>query len=162
MQNTARRPPRGEVETLSQPVWIVHLWWILLGCFTVLIVLVPGLRVTFRHETFSFTLETFNTLVAAMVSFVGLARYVFERRTFDLAIAAAFGAIAVTEFWFGLILPFSGSTFQSVADAPMWGWLLTRAVAGVLLLLGLQAWRPGRQRLAQLGGRIVFVVVGVA
>ena len=162
MQNTARRSPRDEVETLSQPVRMVHLWWLLLGFFTLLIVLVPGLRVTFRHETLSFTLETFNTLVATMVSFVGLARYVFERRPFDLAIAAAFGAIAVTELWFGLILPFSGSTFESVADAPMWGWVLTRAVAGVLLLLGLQAWPRGRQRLTQAGGRIALVVFGVA
>ena len=162
MQNLARRPPRDEVETLSQPVRMVHLWWLLLGFFTLLIVLVPGLRVTFRHETLSFTLETFNALVATMVSFVGLARYVFERRPFDLAIAAAFGAIAVTEVWFGLILPFSGWTFQSVADAPMWGWLLTRAVAGVLLLLGLQAWPRGRERLAQAGGRIALVVLGVA
>jgi len=162
MQNTARRSPRDEVETLSQPVGMVHLWWLLLGFFTLLIVLVPELRVTFRHETFSFTLETFNTLVATMVSFAGLARYVFERRPFDLAIAAAFGAIAVTEFWFGLILPFSGSTFESVADAPMWGWLLTRAVAGVLLLLGLQAGTRGRLRLTQAGGRIALVVLGVA
>jgi signal transduction histidine kinase len=162
MQNMARPQSREEIETLSQPVWMVHLWWLLLGFFTLLIVLIPGLRVTFRHETLSFTLEMFNTLVATMVSFVGLARYVFERRPFDLAIAAAFGTIAVTEFWFGLILPFSGSTFESVADAPMWGWLLTRAVAGVLLLLGLLAWPRGRQWLAHLGGRIAYVVAGVA
>ena len=162
MQNMARHQSRDELETLSQPVRMVHLWWLLLGFFTLLIVLIPGLRVTFRHETLSFTLETFNTLVATMVSFVGLARYVFERRPFDLAIAAAFGTIAVTEFWFGLILPFSGSTFESVADAPMWGWLLTRAVAGVLLLLGLLSWPRGRSWLAQLGGRIAFVVAGIA
>jgi signal transduction histidine kinase len=162
MQNMARHQSRDELETLSRPVRMVHLWWLLLGFFTLLIVLIPGLRVTFRHETLSFTLETFNTLVATMVSFVGLARYVFERRPFDLAIAAAFGTIAVTEFWFGLILPFSGSTFESVADAPMWGWLLTRAVAGVLLLLGLLSWPRGRSWLAQLGGRIAFVVVGIA
>jgi signal transduction histidine kinase len=162
MQNMARPQSREEIETLSQPVWMVHLWWLLLGFFTLLIVLIPGLRVTFRHETLSFTLEMFNTLVATMVSFVGLARYVFERRPFDLAIAAAFGTIAVTEFWFGLILPFGGSTFESVADAPMWGWLLTRAVAGVLLLLGLLAWPRGRQWLAHLGGRIAYVVAGVA
>ncbi len=88
MQSTARRPQRGEADNLSQPLGIVHLWWLLLGVFTLLIVLVPGLRVTFHHEALSFTLETFNAIVATMVSFVGLARYVFERRPFDLAIAA--------------------------------------------------------------------------
>jgi len=162
MQNTARPQSREEIETLSQPVWMVHLWWLLLGLFTLLIVFIPGLRVTFRYETLSFTLEMFNTLVATMVSFVGLARYIYERRPFDLAIAAAFGTIAVTEFWFGLILPFSGSTSESVADAPIWGWLLTRAVAGVLLLLGLLAWPRGRRWLERLGGRIAYVVAGVA
>ncbi len=124
MQNTARRPPRDEVDNLRQPIALVHLWWLLLGCFTLLIVLAPGLRVTFHHEALSFTLETFNALVATMVGFVGLARYVFERRPFDLAIAVAFGTIAVTALWFGLILPFTGYTYQSVADAPLWGWIL--------------------------------------
>ncbi len=162
MEQTARRPPRDEVDNLRQPVGIVHLWWLILGCFTLLIVLVPGLRVTFHHEALSFTLETFNALVATMVSFVGLARYVFDRRPFDLAISVAFGAIAVTAFWFGLILPFSGYTFESVADAPLWGWILTRLVVVVLLLLGLRTWEGGRQRLAAFGGRVAFVILGVA
>lgn len=162
MHNTARRPPRDEVDNLRQPVALVHLWWLLLGCFTLLIVLAPGLRVTFHHEALSFTLETINALVATMVAFVGLARYVFERRPFDLAIAGAFGAIAVTALWFGLILPFSGYTYQSVADAPLWGWVLTRLVVGILLLLGLGAWERGRSWLARLGGRVAFVVLTVA
>lgn len=161
MEQTARRPPRDEVENLRQPVGIVHLWWLILGCFTLLIVLVPGLRVTFHHEALSFTLETFNALVATMVSFVGLARYVFDRRPFDLAISVAFGAIAVTALWFGLILPFSGYTYQSVADAPLWGWILTRLVVGILLLLGLHTWERGRQRLAAVGGRVAFVILAV-
>ncbi len=162
MEQTARRPPRDEVDNLRQPVGIVHLWWMILGCFTLLIVLVPGLRVTFHHEALSFTLETFNALVATMVSFVGLARYVFDRRPFDLAISVAFGAIAVTALWFGLILPFTGYTYQTVADAPLWGWILTRLIVGVLLLLGLRTWERGRQRLAAIGGRVAFVVLGVA
>ena len=162
MEQTARRPPRDEVENLSQPVGMVHLWWLILGCFTLLIVLVPGLRVTFHHEALSFTLETFNALVATMVSFVGLARYVFDRRPFDLAISVAFGAVAVTAFWFGLILPFSGYTFETVADAPLWGWILTRLVVGILLLLGLRTWERGRQRLASAGGRAAFVILAVA
>ncbi len=161
MQNTARRPSRGEDNNLSQPVAIVHLWWLLLGCFTLLIVLVPGLRVTFHHEALSFTLETVNALVATMVSFVGMARYVFERRPFDLAIAAAFGTIAVTALWFGLILPFTGYTYQSIADAPLWGWILTRLVVGILLLLGLGTWELGYRRLAQAGGRVALVVLAV-
>lgn len=162
MENTAPRPPGSEVDNLRQPVGIVHLWWLLLGCFTLLIVFVPGLRVTFNHEALSFTLESFSALVATMVSFVGLARYVFERRPFDLAISVAFGAIAVTAFWFGLILPFSGSTNTSVADAPLWGWIVTRLIVGVLLLLGLRTWDRGWKRLADIGGRAAFVVLGVA
>lgn len=162
MENTAPRPQGSEVDNLRQPVGIVHLWWVLLGCFTLLIVFAPGLRVTFNHEALSFTLESFSALVATMVSFVGLARYVFERRPFDLAICVAFGTVAVTAFWFGLILPFSGFTNTSVADAPLWGWIITRLIVGVLLLLGLRTWERGWQLLAGAGARALFIVLAVA
>ncbi len=153
---------RSEAENLRQPVGIVHLWWLLLGFFTLFIVLLPGLRVTFTHDALSFTLETFNALVATMVSFVALARYVFQRRALDVAIAAAFGSIAISSLWFGLILPFRGYTFHSIGNGPVWGWTLTRLVVVILLLLGLPGWEAGRPRLVRAGRQLGLVVLFVA
>ena len=162
METTARRQLRSEAENLRQPVGVVHLWWVFLGFFTLLIVLVPGLRVTFTHDALSFTLETFNALVATMVSFVALARYFFQRQLLDATIAAAFGSIAVSSLWFGLILPFRGYTFHSIGNGPVWGWTLTRLVVVILLLLGLPGWEAGRQRLARFGSRLGLSVLFVA
>lgn len=131
-------------ERVSGAVQLVRAWWLILGVSTLLLVVDPSLRVTFRHDALSFTIDTFTALVATMVAFVGLARYVFDRRPLDLAIAAAFSAVAVSSLWFGLILPFKGHPFHGSASAALYGWLFTRFVVVVLLLLGLARRTPGR------------------
>lgn len=147
--------PRESLKTWSWPKRIVSGWWLLLGLMTLLLVADTDLDVTFRHFALSYTLETVNALVATMVAFVGFARYVFERRPFDLAVAGAFGAIAITAVIFGLILPFSGYTPRDLGDAPIYGWIVTRLIAGALLLAGLRTALPGRPTLARVGAWLV-------
>ncbi|MBX6342975.1 MAG: hypothetical protein IRY97_10995, partial [Thermomicrobiaceae bacterium] len=152
---------RGLANAVSWPRRVVFAWWLVLAALTAVLFADPDLDVSFRHDALSFTLETFNALVASMVAFVGIARYVFRRQPFDLAVAGAFGVIAVNSLWFGLILPFSGFTPRDLGDAPIYGWIVTRAVAGVLLLLGL---RGGQRswRLVEASSWVLGLVLGIA
>jgi signal transduction histidine kinase len=140
------------------PRRVVAAWWVLLGLLTVTILMVPPLHVAFRHDALSFTLETVSALVTTMVAFVSLARYIYERHPFDLAIAIAFACIAVSTLWFGLILPFARHAPRTLEGAPIYGWLLTRAVAIVLLLAGFREQAGHWPALSRYGWRLVGVV----
>lgn len=143
------------------PKRVVAGWWLLLALVTLVLVIDPDFDVTIRHYAISFTLETVNALVATMVAFVGFARYVFERRPFDAAIAIAFGAIAITGLIFGLILPFSGYTPLDLGDSPIYGWMLTRLIAGVLLLVGIGRVSPGQAGLGRASRWLIGTLAGV-
>ena len=149
------RPFRG-------PHCVVLAWWVLLSALTFVSLFTPYGRIAFRHDTLSFTIETFNALVATLVAGVGAIRYAFGREPFDLAVSAAFGSIAITALWFGLIVPFSVYTLPAIGDAPIYGWIITRLVAGLLLLVGLGGYLPRRWSVAIAAlGSIALVDAGL-
>lgn len=149
------RPFRG-------PHCVVLAWWVLPSALTFVSLFTPYGRIAFRHDTLSFTIETFNALVATLVAGVGAIRYAFGREPFDLAVSAAFGSIAITALWFGLIVPFSVYTLPAIGDAPIYGWIITRLVAGLLLLVGLGGYLPRRWSVAIAAlGSIALVDAGL-
>lgn len=153
---------RERARPFRWPHCVVLAWWVLLSALTFVSLFTPYGRIAFRHDTLSFTIETFNALVATLVAGVGAIRYAFGREPFDLAVSAAFGSIAITALWFGLIVPFSVYTLPAIGDAPIYGWIITRLVAGILLLVGLGGHLPRRWSVAVAAlGSIALVDAGL-